>query len=94
MTYILGISAYYHDSSAALIKEGEILGAVQEERFSRIKHDSSFPSKSISWLLKSNKINLRDLDYIVFYRAQNTNILDSFFHRQKNLICLIHGHFF
>ena len=67
MTYILGISSFYHDSSACLIKSGDILGAVQEERFTRIKHDASFPINSISWLLKTNKIRLTDLDYIVFY---------------------------
>ena len=47
MTYILGISAFYHDSAATLIKNGEIISAVQEERFTRVKHDSSFPINSI-----------------------------------------------
>ncbi|MEK9742193.1 MAG: carbamoyltransferase [Pelagibacteraceae bacterium] len=67
MTYILGISAYYHDSSAALLKDGNIIGAVQEERFTRIKHDSSFPKKCISYLLEEANIKLNDIDYIVFY---------------------------
>mgnify|MGYP001291224355 CR=1 FL=1 len=67
MTYILGISSFYHDSSACLIKDGDILGAVQEERFTRIKHDASFPVNSISWLLKANNIKLTNVDYIVFY---------------------------
>ena len=64
---ILGISCYYHDSAAALIRNGEILGAVQEERFSRKKHDSSFPSQSISWLLKEHKLSLGNLTAIVYY---------------------------
>ena len=67
MTYILGISAYYHDSSASLLKNGEIVAAVQEERFTRIKHDFSFPKKSIHYLLDEEKIKLDDIDYIVFY---------------------------
>ena len=50
--YILGISAFYHDSSAALIKDGEIISAVQEERFTRIKYDSGFPKQSIKYILK------------------------------------------
>ena len=52
MKYILGISAFYHDSSAALIKDGEIISAVQEERFTRIKYDSGFPKQSIKYILK------------------------------------------
>ena len=67
MTYILGISAYYHDSSASLIKDGEILGAIQEERLSRIKHDSSFPSKSINYLMNENNLKLHEINDIVFY---------------------------
>ena len=67
MSYILGISAFYHDSSAALIKNDHILGAVQEERFTRIKHDSSFPKKSIEYLLNNEQIKLNDLEAIVFY---------------------------
>ena len=65
--YILGISAYYHDSSACLIKNGEILSATQEERFSRIKHDSNFPKKSIIYCLKQAEIKLEDVDYITFF---------------------------
>ena len=67
MSYVLGFSAYYHDSSAALIKNGKILGAVQEERFTRIKHDSSFPAKSIKYLINNENIKLNDLEAIVFY---------------------------
>ena len=67
MTYILGISAFYHDSAVALIHDGEILNAVQEERFTRIKHDETFPIKSIQWILKQNSLGLNDIDYFVFY---------------------------
>ena len=65
--YILGISCYYHDSAAVLINNGDILSAVQEERFSRVKHDSSFPKESILYCLRKNKITLKDLKYIVYY---------------------------
>ena len=61
--YILGISAFYHDSAACLIKDGEILAAAQEERFTRIKHDSSFPQKAIQYCLNEAKISPnRDLE--------------------------------
>ena len=65
--YILGISAFYHDSAAVLLKDGEIIGAAQEERFSRIKHDSSFPLKSIYWLLSTEGITISDIAKCVFY---------------------------
>ena len=64
---ILGISAFYHDSAAALISNGEILNAFQEERLTRVRHDSSFPTKSILKILEINKLNLSDIDKIVFY---------------------------
>ncbi|MEG4028341.1 MULTISPECIES: carbamoyltransferase [unclassified Microcoleus] len=64
---ILGISAYYHDSAAALIRDGEIIAAAQEERFSRKKHDARFPKNAIAYCLKEGKIDLRELDRIVFY---------------------------
>ena len=66
-TNIIGISCYYHDSAAALIQNGIVLNAIQEERLSRIKHDSSFPIHSIKEILKINKLNLSDIDHIVFY---------------------------
>ena len=56
--YILGISAFYHDSSACLIKDGEILFAVQEERYTRIKHDQSFPINAIKFLLSESSESL------------------------------------
>src|ERR687885_617718 len=64
---ILGISAYYHDSAAALIKDGEIVAAAQEERFSRKKHDSRFPVHAISYCLKEGGIGIKDLAAITFY---------------------------
>lgn len=64
---ILGISCYYHDSSAALIREGKVVVAVQEERFTRKKHDTSFPINSIEFCLKSQEISIDDIDYVVFY---------------------------
>ena len=64
---LLGISAYYHDSSVALLKNGIIAYASQEERFSRKKHDASFPSRAIKDLLNSNNINLDDIDKIIFF---------------------------
>ena len=66
-SYILGISCFYHDSAAALIHNGEIILAVQEERFSRKKHDSDFPIQSIKYIFRSQNIDLRDINYIVYY---------------------------
>lgn len=65
--YILGISAFYHDSAAALIKDGEILAAAQEERFTRKKHDHDFPSNAAAYCLKEAGISAVDLDHVVFY---------------------------
>ena len=67
MTSILGISAFYHDSAAALIKDGEIIAAAQEERFSRKKHDPRYPFNSINYVLSEGKIKLSDIDHIVFF---------------------------
>ena len=67
MSLILGISCFYHDSATALIKNDEIIYASQEERFSRKKHDSSFPDKSIKYILSKYNLNLSDIDQIVFY---------------------------
>lgn len=64
---ILGISAYYHDSAAALLRNGRIIAAAQEERFSRTKHDARFPRQAINYCLSEAGILLRDLDYVVFY---------------------------
>ena len=67
MTKILGISAFYHDSAAALIEDGKIISCIQEERISRNKNDHRFPSLSIKKILEINNINLSEIDYIVFY---------------------------
>ncbi|GMQ87340.1 MAG: carbamoyltransferase [Gammaproteobacteria bacterium] len=64
---ILGISAYYHDSAAALVVDGNIVAAAQEERFSRKKHDAGFPAQAVSYCLEEAGITLDELDYIVFY---------------------------
>ncbi len=66
-TAILGISAYYHDSAAALVVDGEIVAAAQEERFSRLKHDHAFPSNAIAYCLREGGIEQGDLDYVGFY---------------------------
>lgn len=64
---ILGISCYYHDSSVCLINNGKIIAAAEEERFSRKKHDSSFPSQAINFCLDYSKLKPKDIDYICFY---------------------------
>lgn len=64
---ILGISAFYHDSAAALVADGEIVAAAQEERFTRIKHDFNFPKNAIDYCLREAKITPEELDYVVFY---------------------------
>ena len=65
--YTLGLSCYYHDSAAALLKNGEIVAAAQEERFSRRKHDSRFPKNAVSYCLKSQDIDLSDVKEVVYY---------------------------
>jgi carbamoyltransferase len=65
--YILGISCFYHDAAAALIADGTIVAAAEEERFTRKKHDSAFPSESIAFCLERAGITAGDLDYVVFY---------------------------
>ena len=67
MTAILGISAFYHDSAAALIIDGKIISAAQEERFSRKKHDSSYPFNAVKYILKNSNLNISDLDHIIFF---------------------------
>ncbi len=64
---ILGISAYYHDSAAALVRDGRIAAAAQQERFSRVKHDHRFPDDAIQYCLKQENLTADDLDYVVFY---------------------------
>ena len=72
MTFILGISAFYHDSAAALLHDGEIVAAAQEERFSREKYDPRFPSRAIEYCLAEAKISPEQLDYVAFYEQPLT----------------------
>jgi carbamoyltransferase len=72
MAYILGISAFYHDSAAALLHDGEIVAAVQEERFSREKYDARFPAKSVEHCLKEADITPQQLDFVAFYEQPLT----------------------
>ena len=65
--YILGISCFFHDSAACLLRDGEVVAAAQEERFTRVKHDASFPRFAINYCLEQMGINDEDLDEVVFY---------------------------
>ena len=67
MTTILGISAYYHDSAAALVRDGHIVAAAQEERFTRKKHDPGFPGNAIAFCLDAAKLTPEQVDYVCFY---------------------------
>ena len=67
MTSVLGISAFYHDSAAAIIVDGEIIAAAQEERFTRKKHDASYPKNAINYILKESGLKLHEVDHVVFY---------------------------
>jgi len=67
MTAILGISAFYHDSAAALVVDGEIIAAAQEERFTRIKHDSAFPINALTYCLEEGGLEPEEIDWVVFY---------------------------
>lgn len=79
---ILGISALYHDSAASIIIDGEVISAIQEERLSRIKHDSTFPVNAIKACLDIAKLNLSDIDKVIFYEKpllKFDRILDTYF---------------
>jgi len=81
-TYVLGISAFYHDAAAALIKDGDILGAAQEERFTRIKHDPSFPRNAIDYCLHEAGIKEADLSLVSFYEkpfVKFERLLETYF---------------
>ena len=67
MTSILGISAFYHDSAACILKDGQIIAAAQEERFTRIKHDPNYPKNAINFVLNYSNLNLSQVDKIVFF---------------------------
>src|SRR5918992_613737 len=80
-TSILGISAYYHDAVAALIVDGEIVAAAQEERFTRKKHDQRFPAAAVRYCLDEARLAPEDLDYVVFYEKpalKFDRIVDTF----------------
>ena len=79
--YYLGISAYYHDSAATLIKDGIPVAAAQEERFTRKRHDASFPINAIKYCLSSEGIEIRDVNEVVYYedpKIKFNRILSSF----------------
>ena len=67
VTSILGISAFYHDSAACIIKDGKIIAAAQEERFTRIKHDSTYPKNAVEFVLDFSNLKLSQVDRIVFF---------------------------
>lgn len=93
--FILGISAYYHDSAAALIKNGTIIAAAQEERFSRKKNDASFPCQAIRYCLEAASIPLSSIDIIVFYDKpflKFERILETFYrHAPKGVLPFLKG---
>src|SRR5438309_10551124 len=64
---ILGLSAFYHDSAACLVRDGEIIAAAQEERFTRKKHDASFPKHAVMYCLREGGINVNELEFVAFY---------------------------
>jgi carbamoyltransferase len=74
--YILGISAFYHDSAAVLLKDDFIVAAAQEERFTRKKHDPSFPINAIKFCLEYGGVSLNELDAIVFYEKLSLSLKD------------------
>ena len=67
MSSILGISAFYHDSAACILKDGEIIAAAQEERFTRKKHDPSYPVNAIKYCLSEAGLSIAQVDHIAFY---------------------------
>ena len=67
MTAILGISAFYHDSAAALVVDGQVVAAAQEERFTRIKHDPAFPFQALDYCLREGGLSADEVDYVAFY---------------------------
>ena len=67
MSSILGISAFYHDSAACILNNGKIIAAAQEERFTRKKHDSSYPKNAINFVLDYANLNLSEVDQIIFF---------------------------
>src|SRR6516165_6186958 len=70
---VLGISAFYHDSAAALIADGRIVAATQEERFTRKKFDANYPRHAVEYCLKAGGVTLADVDYVAFYHQPFLN---------------------
>src|SRR5437762_13136841 len=64
---ILGLSAFYHDSAACLVRDGEVIAAAQEERFTRKKHDAGFPKCAVEYCLREGNLTMREVDYVAFY---------------------------
>src|SRR5262245_27135779 len=95
MTVILGISAYYHDSAAALVREGEIVAAAQEERFSRVKHDERWPAQAIEYCLSEAGIGPAEVDAVVFYEkpfVKFERIVETFLaEAPRGLAPFLHG---
>ena len=75
MKSILGISAFYHDSAAALLIDGKIVAAAQEERFTRIKHDPNYPFNAIEFVLKFANLKLSEVDQIVFFACTSYAVI-------------------
>ncbi len=87
---ILGISCFYHDAAACLVRDGEVIAAVQEERFTRKKHDFSFPINSINWCLEEGGITVKALDFLIFYEkpfVKFERILENFLAYAPSGIC-------
>jgi carbamoyltransferase len=90
---ILGLSCFYHDAAAALLQDGALVAAAEEERFSRLKHDSGYPSRAIQFCLVSAKIQSRDLDYVIFYEkpfVKFERILTTSLHTAPRSLDLFH----
>jgi len=87
--YILGISAYYHDSASCILYKGEIIAAAQEERFTRKKHDSDFPINAIKYCLDEAGINISDLETVVYYEKpflKFERLLESYYHFAQKVL--------
>ena len=88
---ILGISAFYHDSAASIIIDGEVICAAQEERFTRVKHDKSFPKNAIKFCLDYSKVNIEDIDKVTFYedpQLKFMRLVDTYFRFAPRTISL------
>ena len=80
-TYVLGISAFYHDSAAALLRDGEIVAAAQEERFTRKKNDQEFPRHAARYCLRESGLSIEDVQLVAFYERHAQLFGDEFTHR-------------